>query len=152
MISITIITPMITIKEVIHSTLEHWPQGCIFRLMCSYPELTEDHVLTRYFITSPILTKIVSKSRVNRGKQVTSTDVMELLQKCLLKKGQTIFFIIVGFQPRGRKDFFDARWLEIDKKTSNSSVGPPSALNRKQPKCIDFATCFGLSRSFSSMN
>ena len=49
-------------------------------------------------------------------------------------------------QPRGRKDFFHARWLEIEKKTSKSSVGPLSALNRRQPKCIDFATCFGLSR------
>ena len=26
-------------------THQHWHQGCIFRLMCSYPELTEDHVL-----------------------------------------------------------------------------------------------------------
>ena len=25
-------------------------QGCIFRLTCSYPELTEDHVLTSAYV------------------------------------------------------------------------------------------------------
>ena len=42
------------------------------------------------------------------------------------------------------EDFFHTIWLEIEEKTSKSSVGPLSALNRKHPKCIDFATCFGL--------
>ena len=38
-------------------THQHWHQGCIFRLMCSHPELTEDHVLTSAYV------KILEPSR-----------------------------------------------------------------------------------------
>ena len=39
----------------------------------------------------------------------------------MLKKGHTILCIIVGFQSIGRKDFFHARWLEIEEKTCGLS-------------------------------
>ena len=49
---------------------------------------------------------------------------MELLQKCLLKKGQTIFFIILGFQPRGRKDFFTPDGWRLIRKPQIVVWGP----------------------------
>ena len=39
-------------------------QGCIFRLTCSYPELTEDHVLTRAYVK---IFRTVMRNAVNKG-------------------------------------------------------------------------------------
>ena len=39
-------------------------QGCIFRLMCSHPELTEDHVLTSAYVK---IFKTVTRNAVNKG-------------------------------------------------------------------------------------
>ena len=40
------------------------PQGCIFRLTCSYPELTEDHVLTSAYVK---IFRTVTRNAVNKG-------------------------------------------------------------------------------------
>ena len=39
-------------------------QGCIFRLTCSYPELTEDHVLTSAYVK---IFRIVTRNAVNKS-------------------------------------------------------------------------------------
>ena len=39
-------------------------QGCIFRLTCSHPELTEDHVLTSAYVK---IFKTVTRNAVNKG-------------------------------------------------------------------------------------
>ena len=39
-------------------------QGCIFRLTCSYPELTEDHVLTSAYVK---IFKTVTRNAVNKS-------------------------------------------------------------------------------------
>ena len=39
-------------------------QGCIFRLTCSYPELTEDHVLTSAYVK---LFRTVTRNAVNKS-------------------------------------------------------------------------------------
>ena len=39
-------------------------QGCIFRLMCSHPELTEDNVLTSAYVN---IFRTVTRNAVNRG-------------------------------------------------------------------------------------
>ena len=39
-------------------------QGCIFRLTCSYPELTEDHVLTSAYVK---ILRTVTRNAVNEG-------------------------------------------------------------------------------------
>ena len=39
-------------------------QGCIFRLTCSYPELTEDHVLTSAYVK---FFRTVTRSAVNKS-------------------------------------------------------------------------------------
>ena len=41
-----------------------WEQGCIFRLMCSYPVLTEDHVLTSAYVK---IFRIVTRNAVNKS-------------------------------------------------------------------------------------
>ena len=38
--------------------------GCIFRLTCSYPELTEDHVLTSVYVK---IFRIVTRNAVNKS-------------------------------------------------------------------------------------
>ena len=40
------------------------PQGCIFRLTCSYPELTEDHVLTSAYVK---IFRTVTRNAVNKS-------------------------------------------------------------------------------------
>ena len=39
-------------------------QGCIFRLTCSHPELTEDHVLTSAYVK---IFKTVTRNAVNKS-------------------------------------------------------------------------------------
>ena len=39
-------------------------QGCIFRLTCSYPELTEDHVLTSAYVK---IFRTVTRNAVNKS-------------------------------------------------------------------------------------
>ena len=39
-------------------------QGCIFRLTCSYPELTEDHVLTNAYVK---ICRTVTRNAVNKS-------------------------------------------------------------------------------------
>ena len=39
-------------------------QGCIFRLTCSYPELTEDHVLTSPYVK---IFRTVTRNAVNKS-------------------------------------------------------------------------------------
>ena len=39
-------------------------QGCIFRLTCSHPELTEDHVLTSAYVK---IFRIVTRNAVNKS-------------------------------------------------------------------------------------
>ena len=39
-------------------------QGCIFRMTCSHPELTEDHVLTSAYVK---FFKIVTRNAVNKS-------------------------------------------------------------------------------------
>ena len=40
------------------------PQGFIFRLTCSYPELTEDHVLTSAYVK---ISRTVTRNAVNKS-------------------------------------------------------------------------------------
>ena len=39
-------------------------QGCIFRLTCSYPELTEDHVLTSAYVK---FFRTITRNAVNKS-------------------------------------------------------------------------------------
>ena len=39
-------------------------QGCIFRLMCSHPELTEDHLLTSAYVKN---FRTVTRNAVNKS-------------------------------------------------------------------------------------
>ena len=39
-------------------------QGCIFRLTCSYPELTKDHVLTSAYVN---IFRTVTRNAVNKS-------------------------------------------------------------------------------------
>ena len=39
-------------------------QGCIFRLTCSHPELTKDHVLTSAYVN---IFRAVTRNAVNKG-------------------------------------------------------------------------------------
>merc|ERR1711963_725042 len=39
-------------------------QGCIFRLTCSHPELTEDHVVTSAYVK---IFRTVTRNAVNKG-------------------------------------------------------------------------------------
>ena len=48
----------------LQSTLHLHEQGCIFRLMCSHPELTEDHVLTSAYVK---IFRIVTRNAVNKS-------------------------------------------------------------------------------------
>ena len=54
--------------------------------------------------------------------------------------------MVDDFQPRGRKKLSTLDRWRLKRKTQDF-VGPLSTLDRGHPKCIDFATCFGLSRS-----
>ena len=54
-------------KPTIHTTLhirEGIKQGCIFRLTCSHPELTEDHVLTSAYVK---IFRTVTRNAVNKS-------------------------------------------------------------------------------------
>ena len=42
----------------------HDEQGCIFRLTCSHPELTEDHVLTSGYVK---IFRTVTRNAVNKS-------------------------------------------------------------------------------------
>ena len=42
----------------------HYRQGCIFRLTCSHPELTEDHVLTSAYVK---IFRTVTRNAVNKS-------------------------------------------------------------------------------------
>ena len=42
----------------------YWQQGCIFRLTCSHPELTEDHVLTSAYVK---IFRTVTRNAVNKS-------------------------------------------------------------------------------------
>ena len=39
-------------------------QGCIFRLTCSHPELTEDHVLTSAYVK---IIRTITRNAVNKS-------------------------------------------------------------------------------------
>ena len=45
-------------------------QGCIFRLTCSHPELTEDHVLTSVYVKFLEPSREMPKIRVFEGKKI----------------------------------------------------------------------------------
>ena len=46
------------------NTKHGYMQGCIFRLTCSYPELTEDHVLTSEYVK---IFGTVTRNAVNKS-------------------------------------------------------------------------------------
>ena len=47
-----------------HTDYAYKVQGCIFRLTCSYPELTEDHVLTSAYVK---IFRTVTRNAVNKS-------------------------------------------------------------------------------------
>ena len=51
-----------------------------------------------------------------------------------------------GFQPKGRKDLSTPDSWRLKRKTQEF-CGVPARFGLGTPKCIDFATCFRLSRS-----
>ena len=53
-----------TISNTYTDTLPYLGQGCIFPLTCSYPELTEDHVLTSAYIK---IFRTVTRNAVNKS-------------------------------------------------------------------------------------
>ena len=61
-------------------------QGCIFRLMCSYSELTKDHVLTSVYVK---IFRTITRNAVNKS------DVMPWrTDECYLKAYSLIDFAI----------------------------------------------------------
>ena len=56
------------------------------------------------------------------------------------------YIMVVDFQPRGRKDLSTPDRWRLKRKTQEF-CGVPARFGLGTPKCIDFATCFGLSRS-----
>ena len=61
-------------------------QGCIFRLTCSYPELTEDHVLTSEYVK---IFRTVTRNAVNksvwRKKRLFLTSLKQTCNEYLIK-------------------------------------------------------------------
>ena len=52
------------VKILIDVMRQHRDQGCIFRLTCSHPELTEDHVLTSAYVK---IFRTVTRNGVNKS-------------------------------------------------------------------------------------
>ena len=61
-------------------------QGCIFRLTCSHPELTEDHVLTSAYVK---IFRTVTRNAVNKGvwrkKRLFLTSLKQICNEYLIK-------------------------------------------------------------------
>ena len=61
---IIILVEMTTWCHDIVMLLDDTVQGCIFRLTCSYPELTEDHVLTSAYVK---IFRTITRNAVNKS-------------------------------------------------------------------------------------
>ena len=73
----------LTLKRVVDQT-GGIIQGCIFRLTCSHPELTEDHVLTSVYVK---IFRTVMRNAVNKlkEKRLFLTSLKQTCNEYLIK-------------------------------------------------------------------
>ena len=115
-----------------HHHHHHGHQGCIFRLTCSYPELTKDHVLTSAYVN---IFRTATRNALNKSVW-RKKDCFWLP----LNKHTMNIFIQISNSPRTRARFSEnqsAPRLE-NRKTSPCSPCAPNLLHVRVSRILGY--------------